>query len=82
MAVTAEGDRQRSERPISLPQNSGTEAPEGRPTAPAGPSIVCPGCGGINPADAVFCGNPARHKALRAEKADCQICPLNIIISM
>ena len=26
--------------------------------------IVCPGCGGSNPPDAVFCGNPACHKAL------------------
>jgi uncharacterized membrane protein len=26
--------------------------------------IVCPGCGGANPSDAVFCGNPACHKAL------------------
>jgi uncharacterized membrane protein len=26
--------------------------------------IVCPGCGGTNPGDAVFCGNPECHKAL------------------
>src|SRR5262245_46787021 len=26
--------------------------------------IVCPACGGANPPDAVFCGNPACHKAL------------------
>jgi uncharacterized membrane protein len=25
---------------------------------------VCPLCGGINPPEAVFCGNPACHKAL------------------
>lgn len=26
--------------------------------------IVCPACGGVNPKDAVFCGNPECHKAL------------------
>jgi uncharacterized membrane protein len=26
--------------------------------------IVCPGCGGTNPGDAIFCGNPDCHKAL------------------
>jgi uncharacterized membrane protein len=26
--------------------------------------ITCPVCGGANPADAIFCGNPACHKAL------------------
>lgn len=26
--------------------------------------MTCPVCGGDNPADAVFCGNPACHKAL------------------
>ena len=26
--------------------------------------IICPGCGGANPHDAIFCGNPACHKAL------------------
>ena len=26
--------------------------------------ITCPVCGGVNPPDAVFCGNPACHKAL------------------
>ena len=26
--------------------------------------IACPVCGGVNPADAIFCGNPACHKAL------------------
>jgi uncharacterized membrane protein len=26
--------------------------------------IICPGCGGANPHDAVFCGNPACCKAL------------------
>jgi uncharacterized membrane protein len=64
MAVTAEGDRQRSEYLISPHQNSGTEVQESGPTALASPSIVCPVCGGINPPEAVFCGNPACHKAL------------------
>src|SRR5919109_149480 len=64
MAVTAEEDRQRSKPLISPPQNSGTEAQHGSPAAPAGPAIVCPLCGGINPPEAVFCGNPACHKAL------------------
>jgi uncharacterized membrane protein len=27
-------------------------------------AIVCPACGGVNPADAVFCGNTKCHKAL------------------
>lgn len=27
-------------------------------------AIVCPACGGINPSDAVFCGNTKCHKAL------------------
>jgi uncharacterized membrane protein len=27
-------------------------------------SITCPVCGGNNPPDAIFCGNPACHKAL------------------
>src|SRR5438128_2842186 len=26
--------------------------------------MSCPACGGSNPPDAVFCGNPACHKAL------------------
>src|SRR5882724_7801453 len=26
--------------------------------------ITCPGCGGVNPPDAVFCANAACHKAL------------------
>ncbi|MSQ47880.1 MAG: DUF1003 domain-containing protein [Deltaproteobacteria bacterium] len=26
--------------------------------------ITCPTCGGVNPSDAVFCDNPACHKAL------------------
>ncbi len=26
--------------------------------------ITCPVCGGANPSDAIFCGNPACHKAL------------------
>jgi uncharacterized membrane protein len=26
--------------------------------------IACPGCGGENPGDAIFCGNPECHKAL------------------
>ena len=30
----------------------------------SGPPIVCPACGGENPHDAVFCGNPACRKAL------------------
>lgn len=30
----------------------------------SGGVITCPGCGGENPASAVFCGNPACHKAL------------------
>lgn len=30
----------------------------------ATPDVVCPACGGGNPHDAVFCGNPACHKAL------------------
>jgi uncharacterized membrane protein len=30
----------------------------------AGDAIVCPACGGENPADAIFCANPACHKAL------------------
>lgn len=32
-------------------------------TAPE-PALVCPACGGENPHDAVFCGNPSCHKAL------------------
>ena len=64
MAVTAEGDRQRSEHLISPPHNSGTKAQDGGPTALASPPIVCPVCGGTNPPGAVFCGNPACHKAL------------------
>ncbi len=31
---------------------------------PAQAPLVCPACGGENPPDAVFCGNPACHKAL------------------
>ena len=27
-------------------------------------TIACPGCGGDNPADAIFCGNPSCRKAL------------------
>ncbi len=30
----------------------------------AGVPIICPACGGANPADAVFCGKPECHKAL------------------
>jgi uncharacterized membrane protein len=30
----------------------------------AAPDVVCPACGGANAHDAVFCGNPACHKAL------------------
>jgi hypothetical protein len=26
--------------------------------------VICPACGGENPADAVFCANSSRHKAL------------------
>jgi len=26
--------------------------------------IICPVCGGVNPGDAIFCGNPTCHKAL------------------
>ncbi len=29
-----------------------------------GDSIVCPACGGENPADAIFCASPVCHKAL------------------
>jgi uncharacterized membrane protein len=31
---------------------------------PALERITCPACGGVNPPDAVFCGNAACHKAL------------------
>jgi hypothetical protein len=64
MATTAEGGGQRSCSLLCPPQNSGTKAQEGDPTALASPSIVCPVCRGINPPDTVFCGNPACHKAL------------------
>jgi uncharacterized membrane protein len=32
--------------------------------ANAAATINCPGCGGVNTADAIFCANPACHKAL------------------
>ncbi len=31
---------------------------------PAAGIVICPRCGGENPANAVFCGNPECHKAL------------------
>jgi len=31
---------------------------------PVQAALICPACGGENPADAVFCGNHACHKAL------------------
>lgn len=35
------------------------------PNAAAIPeTIVCPGCGGVNDADAIFCATPHCHKAL------------------
>jgi Protein of unknown function (DUF1003) len=64
MGVAAERFRQKGEQPINLPQNSGAEAQEATAAAPAGASVVCPVCGGSNSPDAVFCGNPACHKAL------------------
>lgn len=42
--------------------HSGSNAGTGFQLAPA--VIICPACGGENPADAVFCGNHACHKAL------------------
>lgn len=33
-------------------------------TSPAAPPLVCPVCGGANAPEAVFCANPACHKAL------------------
>jgi uncharacterized membrane protein len=41
------------------PQAHGAHAREGEPER-----IVCPVCGGHNPPEAVFCGNPTCHKAL------------------
>lgn len=64
MAVAAARFRRTGEQPIDLPKNAGLEAQEAIPTAPAGASIVCPVCGGINPPDAVFCGKATCHKAL------------------
>ncbi len=39
---------------------------ESNGASPAGGrrALTCPACGGENPHDAVFCGNPACHKAL------------------
>jgi uncharacterized membrane protein len=37
---------------------------EDQPWHAASATILCPACGGGNPKDAVFCGNPACHKAL------------------
>ena len=64
MAVTAEEDLQSSEEPINPPRNVGPKAQEGSATAPVGPAMVCPACGGINLPEAIFCTNPACHKAL------------------
>ncbi len=49
----------------SLPsQNSVNHARNTPGTASAPSPRVCPACGGINAHDAVFCANPACHKAL------------------
>src|SRR5262245_58267647 len=64
MAIAAARFRRTGEQPTDLAQYSGVEAQEAPPTALAGDSIVCPVCGGINPPEAVFCGNATCHKAL------------------
>ena len=61
MTVTAEEDLESSEEPINPPRNVGPKAQEGSATAPVGPAMVCPACGGIGqftaaePPDLVLC---------------------------
>jgi uncharacterized membrane protein len=64
MTATADDACQRTAESTSVPTGSPLEAPVGKLTARGGASMVCPACGGINNPDAVFCNNPACHKAL------------------
>jgi uncharacterized membrane protein len=64
MASTADGilrETVQTERP-SPARDAGGQIGTGQ--AQSGASIICPACGGTNTLNAVFCNNPACHKAL------------------